>query len=309
MRTIGLIPRLGKGDALSLARELSSFLSSRGYEPLIEAEGCSGAAGVPPGAGAELAARADLLVALGGDGTLIHAAGLLRGREVPILGVNLGTLGFLTEVARDHALPMLEQALAGSLPVSRRLMLEVEVRNDGNRLLSGLCLNDVVVSKNALSRLARLEAFVDGQLAAIYEADGLIVSTPTGSTAHSLSAGGPTVSPPPAARRAGGWGGGPRCPSASASRARARCSSPSTARSAGPWARATRWRCSARRTGCSFCATRRSTRSRSCARSSAGASGSCSVPRPAAATAPPSGRAASGPRSPPASRDRPAPGR
>ncbi len=195
MRTIGLIPRLGKGDALSLACELSSFLSSRGYEPLIEAEGCSGAAGVSSVPGAELAARADLLVALGGDGTLIHAAGLLRGREVPILGVNLGTLGFLTEVARDHALPMLEQALAGSLPVSRRLMLEVEVRNDGNRLLSGLCLNDVVVSKNALSRLARLEAFVDGQLAAIYEADGLIVSTPTGSTAYSLSAGGPIVYP------------------------------------------------------------------------------------------------------------------
>jgi NAD+ kinase len=195
MRTIGLIPRLGKGDALSLARELSSFLSSRGYEPLIEAEGCSRAAGVPSAPGAELAARADLLVALGGDGTLIHAAGLLRGREVPILGINLGTLGFLTEVARDHALPMLEQALAGSLPVSRRLMLEVEVRNDGNRLLSGLCLNDVVVSKNALSRLARLEAFVDGQLAAIYEADGLIVATPTGSTAYSLSAGGPIVYP------------------------------------------------------------------------------------------------------------------
>jgi NAD+ kinase len=195
MRTIGLIPRLGKGDALSLARELSSFLSSRGYEPLIEAEGCSRAAGVPSAPGAELAARADLLVALGGDGTLIHAAGLLRGREVPILGVNLGTLGFLTEVARDNVLPMLEQALAGSLPVSRRLMLEVEVRNDGNRLLSGLCLNDVVVSKNALSRLARLEAFVDGQLAAVYEADGLIVATPTGSTAYSLSAGGPIVYP------------------------------------------------------------------------------------------------------------------
>lgn len=198
MRTVGLIPRLGKNDALLLARELAGWLSSRGHQPLLEAEaaaGVPGAGGLPTAPGVELAARADLLVALGGDGTLIHAAGLLRGREVPILGINLGTLGFLTEVARDRALPVLEQALEGNLPVSLRSMLEVEVLGPGGRLLSGLCLNDVVVSKNALSRLARMEAFVDGRMAAVYEADGLIVATPTGSTAYSLSAGGPIVYP------------------------------------------------------------------------------------------------------------------
>lgn len=195
MRTVGLIPRLGKGDALLLARELAAWLTARGHLPLLEAEAAAGAPGLPAAPGLELAARADLLVALGGDGTLIHAAGLLRGREVPILGVNLGTLGFLTEVARDRALPALEQALEGNLPVSLRSMLEVEVLGPQGRLLSGLCLNDVVVSKNALSRLARMEVFVDGRMAAVYEADGLIVATPTGSTAYSLSAGGPIVYP------------------------------------------------------------------------------------------------------------------
>lgn len=195
MRTVGLIPRLGKGDALLLARELAAWLAARGHQPLLEAEAAAGAPGLPAAPGLELAARADLLVALGGDGTLIHAAGLLRGREVPILGINLGTLGFLTEVARDRALPVLEQALEGNLPVSLRSMLEVEVLGPKGRLLSGLCLNDVVVSKNALSRLARMEVFVDGRMAAVYEADGLIVATPTGSTAYSLSAGGPIVYP------------------------------------------------------------------------------------------------------------------
>jgi NAD+ kinase len=191
VRTIGLIPRLGKDDATTLARELSAWLTARGDQPLIEAE--SGMAGVPTLPGLELAARADLLVALGGDGTLIHAAGLCRGREVPILGINLGTLGFLTEVPRERALPLLAQALAGELPVSRRLMLAAEVRREGKVLLEGTCLNDVVVSKNALSRLARLEAWVGDEMAAAYEADGLIIASPTGSTAYSLSAGGPIV--------------------------------------------------------------------------------------------------------------------
>jgi NAD+ kinase len=193
VRTVGLIPRLGKEDAHALARTLALWLEARGIEALVEAE--AGIEGVRAAPGLELAQRADLLVALGGDGTLIHAAGLLRGREVPILGINLGTLGFLTEVPRDRALPLLERALAGALPASRRLLLEVQVRRHGELLLDGFCLNDVVISKNALSRLARLEALVDGRPAATYEADGLIVATPTGSTAYSLSAGGPIVYP------------------------------------------------------------------------------------------------------------------
>jgi len=191
--TVGLIPRLASEAAAQLAREMVRWLAERGHAAFVEQE--AGVSGVPSAPGRELAGPTDLLVVLGGDGTLIHAAGLCNHREVPILGVNLGTLGFLTEVPRDRAFPLLEQALRGDLTVSRRMMFEVEVRQRDQVLLSGLVLNDAVVSKNALSRLATLEVTVDGRLASIYEADGLIVATPTGSTAYSLSAAGPIVIP------------------------------------------------------------------------------------------------------------------
>jgi len=169
------------------------WLLERGYQAQVEEE--AGVPGVPVAPGCDLAERADLLVVLGGDGTMIHAAGLCGQREVPILGVNLGTLGFLTEVPRERAFALLEKALAGSLVASRRLMLSVEVRHGEKVLLAGAVLNDAVISKNALSRLATLEVSVDGALATTYEADGLIIATPTGSTAYSLSAAGPIVDP------------------------------------------------------------------------------------------------------------------
>jgi len=196
--TVGIVPRiqnprLSNPDAERIARELCAWLAARGTGCLVEAE--AGIEGLPSASGCDLAARTDLIVVLGGDGTLIHAAGLCAGREVPILGVNLGKLGFLTEIPRDHVLPMLEKALAGELAVSRRLMLHAEVHRGTNVVLESSVLNDVVVSKNALSRLARLEVRIDTREAAVYEADGLIVASPTGSTAYSLSAGGPIVYP------------------------------------------------------------------------------------------------------------------
>ncbi len=193
VKTVGLVPRLAREEAAELAREMVRWLAARGHTAYVEEE--AGVKGAPSMPGCDLATRADLLVVLGGDGTLIHAAGLCNQREVPILGVNLGTLGFLTEVPRERAFALLEKALAGELPVSRRLMLSVEVRRGGELLLSGAVLNDAVVSKNALSRLAALEVWVDGRPATTYEADGLIVATPTGSTAYSLSAAGPIVLP------------------------------------------------------------------------------------------------------------------
>ena len=168
-------------------------LAERGVQAVVENEAC--VSGLPCAPGRELAAKSDLIVVLGGDGTLIHAAGLCAGREVPILGVNMGTLGFLTEFPRDRVWEALDAALAGKLQASRRLMLAAEVRRGGQVLLSGAALNDVVIARDALSRLARLDVSVDSKEAATYEADGLIVATPTGSTAYSLSAGGPIVYP------------------------------------------------------------------------------------------------------------------
>src|SRR5690242_21896514 len=121
------------------------WLQQRGHDALVEEE--AGVAGVPQAPGCDLAARADLLVVLGGDGTLIHAAGLCNQREVPILGVNMGALGFLTEVPRDKAFALLEKALAGELQASPRMMLSVEVRGGDEALLSGAVLNDAGVSK------------------------------------------------------------------------------------------------------------------------------------------------------------------
>jgi NAD+ kinase len=191
--TVGLIPRLAREAAAELAREMVAWLGARGHTALVEEE--AGVAGVPSAPGRVIAGRADLLVVLGGDGTLIHAAGLCDHREVPILGVNMGALGFLTEVPHERAFPLLEKALHGELAVSRRLMLDVEVRHRDEVLLAGTVLNDAVVSKNALSRLAALEVTIDSRPATTYEADGLIVATPTGSTAYSLSADGPIVVP------------------------------------------------------------------------------------------------------------------
>jgi NAD+ kinase len=191
--TVGLIPRLAREAAADLAREMVRWLAQRGHTAFVEEE--AGVAGAPAVPGCDIAERSDLLVVLGGDGTLIHAAGLCNQREVPILGVNMGTLGFLTEVPHDRAFVMLEKALNGELSVSRRMMLSVEVRHRDEVLLRGAVLNDAVISKNALARLATLEMMVDGRTATNYEADGLIVATPTGSTAYSLSAAGPIVYP------------------------------------------------------------------------------------------------------------------
>jgi NAD+ kinase len=193
VRTVVIVPRLRSPEAAALAREMVERVAARGLKAIVEAE--AGVADVPCAPGAQIAAKADLLVVLGGDGTLIHAAGLCAGHEVPILGVNMGTLGFLTEFSREKVWEALDAALAGKLKPTRRLMLAVEVRRGSETLISGSVLNDVVVSRDALSRLAQLEVCVDSSEAATYEADGLIVSTPTGSTAYSLSAGGPIVYP------------------------------------------------------------------------------------------------------------------
>jgi len=175
-------------------RELEKWLVERGVEVLADPDAARWAGGSPVPR-AELAGRADILVVLGGDGTLLAVARAVGDAEVPILGVNLGTLGFLTDTRREDLFPTLEEVLAGSFAVEERMRFEVELLRDGEPLESYLALNDAVVSNTALSRMVHLETLADGAPVTTYHADGLIVATPTGSTAYSLSAGGPLMLP------------------------------------------------------------------------------------------------------------------
>jgi NAD+ kinase len=143
----------------------------------------------------ELVAKVDLLIVLGGDGTLLSAARALHGHNVPILAVNLGALGFLTSVTLDELYPVLDQALAGKHLSSERMMLEAAVSHDGAAAERQPALNDAVVTKSALARMLDFDVYVDKNHIGRYRADGLIVATPTGSTAYSLAAGGPIIHP------------------------------------------------------------------------------------------------------------------
>lgn len=143
----------------------------------------------------EMTARADLLIVLGGDGTLLAAARMLNEREVPILAVNLGSMGFLTSVTLEEVYPLLEEVLAGRHQTSARMLLEAELVREAKVVERQRALNDAVVTKTALARIMDFDVTVDGHFLGRYRADGLIVSTPTGSTAYSLAAGGPIIHP------------------------------------------------------------------------------------------------------------------
>ncbi|MDX6270557.1 MAG: kinase [Acidobacteriota bacterium] len=143
----------------------------------------------------ELAASVDMIVVLGGDGTMIATARLLDNRDVPVVGVNYGTLGYLTEVRVEEMTDALAAILAGNYHLDRRVMLAAELYRGTEKLLRNRVLNDVVISKSALARIIEIETWFNGQLVNCFRADGLIISTPTGSTAYNLSAGGPVVYP------------------------------------------------------------------------------------------------------------------
>ena len=190
--TIGVVAKEDAG-ARSLAADLARWLTRRGHEVKIDAR--THAALDDDGFGKfELGAPCDLVVVLGGDGTLLSVARRYAG-STPILGVNLGTLGYLSEVGREALYPALLQLLAGRYSLEARTLLESTlVRADGSRR-EYLALNDVVIAKTAPSRIIELELAVDGRIVSRYRADGIVVSTPTGSTAYNLSAGGPILHP------------------------------------------------------------------------------------------------------------------
>jgi NAD+ kinase len=194
IRSVGICVKPEQPQLADLIRALEKWLVERGIEVLPDPE--SGRSTEAEGlARGELAGRVDLVIVLGGDGTLLAVARAVGARDVPILGVNLGTLGFLAEIARDEIFPTLEEVLAGRFRIEERMRLDVNVERDGRSLGRYLALNDAVISNTALSRLVHLETRADGAEVTTYRADGLIVATPTGSTAYSLSAGGPLVHP------------------------------------------------------------------------------------------------------------------
>src|SRR6202046_540139 len=142
-----------------------------------------------------LGQKVDLIIVLGGDGTLISAARALHGQNVPLLAVNLGGLGFLTSVTLDELYPLLDQVLKGEHRIGERMMLEAEILRSGKAAQRERALNEAVANKAALARMLDFDVFVDTRHVGRYRADGLIVATPTGSTAYSLAAGGPIIHP------------------------------------------------------------------------------------------------------------------
>jgi NAD+ kinase len=144
---------------------------------------------------AQLSSKADVLLVLGGDGTMLNAARLAAERSIPILGVNMGGLGFLTEVRLENLYPSLERVFANDYVLDERLMLRTHIHRDGETIAQGVVLNDVVISKGTLGRMIELKIAIEGRFVTNLRSDGLIVSSPTGSTAYSLSAGGPIIDP------------------------------------------------------------------------------------------------------------------
>ncbi len=194
LQSVGICVKRDQPQVAERVATLEEWLHDRGVAVLLDREAARwlGRQGVEL---EDLAARVDLLIVLGGDGTLLAAARAIGQCAVPLLGVNLGTLGFLAETSSDELYEALEQAFAGRLVVASRMRLDVEVERSGHVVGHCLALNDAVIGKSALSRMIDLETRADGGFVTTYHSDGLIVATPTGSSAYSLSAGGPLLLP------------------------------------------------------------------------------------------------------------------
>jgi NAD+ kinase len=195
IKTVGLVVKRERPEAIAIARTLTRFLRTRNKTPVADSETAKkiGAEAVERH---HLADRADFIVVLGGDGTLLGVARMVASQGIPILGVNLGGLGFLTEVTSAEAQAALSRVLSGDYEVDRRMMLEAIVdRASEEQPQTFQAFNDVVVGKSPLGRMLELEVIANHTAFGTYRADGLIVATPTGSTAYALSAGGPIVYP------------------------------------------------------------------------------------------------------------------
>ena len=180
VQSIVIVTKPKQPEVAHVAEQLSTWFNSKNIQASLKPDA---------------AAKADLVVVVGGDGTLLAAARLLGDRQVPILAINHGGLGFLTEVTLEEMYPAIERVLAGHFITEHRMMMDIEVTSTDKRGAAYRALNDVVINKGTISRMIELETRVDRQYVSRFRADGLIVATPTGSTAYNLSAGGPIVFP------------------------------------------------------------------------------------------------------------------
>jgi len=196
LKTIGLISNLNKDKITGLLEDIHTWMAGRDVDMLLDEE-CAQRINWPHGAcpRRELVSRSDCLMILGGDGTLLYSARLTAPSRVPIFGVNMGRLGFLTEVDVPQLFKALDLLLNGEYYIEERMMLEASVIRDKKASLPLMGLNDAVITKGAFARLIILDTVVDRRHFNTYYADGVIIATPTGSTAYSLSAGGPLVVP------------------------------------------------------------------------------------------------------------------
>jgi NAD+ kinase len=193
---VGIFAKVDRPEAREVVPRLAEWLTGRGRQVLLEKETAE-LIEQPRTAirKSDLPGQVDLIIVLGGDGTLLSMARLVGDLGVPLLGVNLGGLGFLTATTQEDLFPTLEALFRGEMMVEDRMMLAAQVVRRDERLTEYVALNDVVITKSAMSRIITLAVSVEGQSATGYRADGLIISTPTGSTAYGLSAGGPIVYP------------------------------------------------------------------------------------------------------------------
>ncbi len=195
VKTVGIISKPNAPGAARVVPDIIAWLRERGIAVRFD-EITAAYLGTGDGLRREeVPEGAELLIVLGGDGTLLAAARSLRGREVPLFPVNLGGLGFLTAISVDEIYPELERAFRGEHRIGTRRMLRCEVIRGGAKMAQYEALNDVVITKASIARMIDLDAFVDRNFVCAYKADGLIICTPTGSTAYSLSAGGPIIFP------------------------------------------------------------------------------------------------------------------
>lgn len=194
--SIGVISRPRRSSLSAVVPPLLQWLESRGLRVFYDVETACAVPNAPTGlTREEVADKSEILLVLGGDGTLLAAARVAASRGIPILPVNMGSLGFLTSFTVEELYPALEETLAGRSSMSARVMLQVQLVRGATVIDQQHVLNDAVVNKSALARMIELELSIDGDFVCRYRADGLIVATPTGSTAYSLSAGGPIVHP------------------------------------------------------------------------------------------------------------------